>query len=159
MSKAGLKAALLYGSKLKSFNSISDAKEFYFTFYNRLKDEFIDLCKENEILFTNYSVESLKDLEKWYFELLEEDKFESIGISREEFEQCMGVYFAEVVVQNNKDASLIVEEFPFVPGKYNMVVNKGLASMTFFGLCVDWYSRTGNKRRTLLFREYNKYFS
>ena len=158
MSKFGLKVAKLHGLKMKGFKNISEAEEFFSSFRDLLIDKFSEICYKNGFNSFDYSVESLKDLEKLYFELFDENKFSTIGLSREEFEQCMGLYFGEVVIRNNKDAKYVVNEFPFVPGKYDLYINKGLAHIAIVEFCKEWYARTGNKRRTLLFREYNKYF-
>ena len=158
MSKYGLKITKQYGSNLNEFNNISEAEAFFFSYRDDLLDKFSIICNKSRFKSYDYSIESLKELEKWYFELFEEDKFSNIGLSREEFEQCMAMYFGEVVIRNNEDAKYVVKEFPFVTGKYEFYINKGLLSIAFVLMCNEWYTRSGNKRRNLLFREYNRYF-
>ena len=90
--------------------------------------------------------------------MYEENAFGKFGLSQEEFEQIMSFYWGEVVVKNNEDAKWVVEEYPFAKGKYEFLVNKGLLSMAIGNSFRDLYKRQDNKRRNLLFREYNKYF-
>ena len=63
----------------------------------------------------------------------------------------MSVYFGEVVVRNNDNAKWVVEEYAFVEGKYELMVNKGLLSN-------NWFNEPCNKKHNLLFRQYNRYF-
>lgn len=65
----------------------------------------------------DYTVESLKRIEKWYFDLYEKGGFREVGLTQGEFEKMMSVYFGEVVVRNNKDAKWVVEEYAFTKNK------------------------------------------
>ncbi|MBD5467511.1 MAG: hypothetical protein HDR21_05075 [Lachnospiraceae bacterium] len=71
----------------------------------------------------------------------------------------MSIYFGEVVVRNNKDAKWLVEEYPFSKSKYEFLVNKGLVSMSIMNNFHDLCKKQNNKRKNLLFREYNRYFA
>src|SRR5262249_25888723 len=113
MSKRGLKAADQHGNALPSFASHEDAVSYYFAF----RDKHISLLKSISMgrsqFEMNYSPESLKRLEAWYFELYENDSFESCRTERATFERCMAMYFCEVVAKNFPDAEWVVEEFVF----------------------------------------------
>ena len=157
MSKAGLNAAVAHASRLKSFADLKDAEEYFFSYRDKLLKKIAALCLYTDLFAADYSADSLKELEKWYFDLWEKDEFSKIGVSQNEFEQMMSVYFGEVVVKNNPEARWVVREDSFVNGKYELFVNKGnlFFSIPFRG---DWCDRPGNKRRNKLFRDYNKYF-
>ncbi|MGN0543620.1 MAG: hypothetical protein ACI4JG_09245 [Acutalibacteraceae bacterium] len=114
MSKYSLYIARKYGEKLESFNSLDEAKEYFLSYKNNLLNKLENICKDNSSFSPNYTVDSLKQLEKWYFDLFENDSFESIGLNQEEFEDLMSVYFGEVAVRNNDNAKWIVEEFALV---------------------------------------------
>ena len=47
---------------------------------------------------TDYSPDSLKGLENWYFCLWDTESFEKQGTTIDEFEECMAMYFGEVMV-------------------------------------------------------------
>jgi hypothetical protein len=98
-------------------------------------------------------------LEKWYFELYEKNKFDKLGLDRNEFEKAMAIYFGEVVVRNNKEAKWEVEEYPFVPGKFDFGVRKGMGSMSLGNGFIDHYEEPNNKSRNSLFRRYNQHFN
>lgn len=70
----------------------------------------------------------------------------------------MSIYFGEVVVRNNDNAKWIVEEYAFVKGKYNLMINAGLLNMALVDKCNNWFKEPCNKNHNLLFRQYNKYF-
>ncbi len=47
----------------------------------------------------------------------------------------------------------------FFTKKYEFLVSKGLCSVSVVNKFHDLYRMQSNKRRTLLFREYNRYFA
>lgn len=159
MSKSGLKVAINYGDKLNDFKNVSKAEEYFFTYKDRTLDKLESICSNNDFFSADYSIDSLSKLEKWYFDLYEKKEFAKIGITQEELEKIMEIYFGEVVIRNNVKARWIVREYPFVKGKYELLVNNELMSMTIIGKFNNLCSRQGNKRKKLMFREYNKYFN
>ena len=98
-------------------------------------------------------------LEKWYFDLYEKQSFGQVGLTQEEFESMMAVYWGEVIIKNNEDAEWVVEEYPFSQKKYELLVHKRFCGVSVVGKYHDLYHKQGNKRRNLLFREYNRYFA
>ena len=158
MSKYGLKIAIKYGEKLNEFNDISEAEDYFFSYKDNLLDKFETICSQNSYFSPDYTVESLKKIEKWYFDLYEKNEFDKAGFTQDEFEGTMAVYFGEVVVKNNEDAKWLVTEYPYSQKKYEFFVNKGLLSMSIINMFRDLYKKQNNKRRNLLFREYNKHF-
>ena len=149
MSKQGLKAALKYGEKLREFNDISEAEEYFLSYKDDLIKKLEMLCMQNPYFLPDYTVESLKKIEKWYFDLYDKNEFEKI----------MSIYFGEVVIKNNEDAKWIVNEYPFSKKRYEFMVNKGNLYMSIINKYHDLYKMQNNKRRNLIFREYNKYFA
>lgn len=137
MSKYSLNVALQYGEKLKKFSNLDEAEQYYLINKNCLLNKLEVLCKDNFSFLPDYTIDSLKQLEKWYFDLFENNLFDTIGLDRKEFESLMSIYFGEVVVRNNDNAKWIVEEYAFVEGKYELMVNKGLLSMSIDNKCND----------------------
>ena len=156
MSKQGLETALKYGEKLKEFQSISDAEKYFFEYKDSLLNQFERTNGDGAFTF-DYSIDSLKTLEKRYFELWEKDDFASFSVSREQFELMIGVYFNEVAVRN-AGAKWEVKEFPFIRGKYELAVSLGLMTMAGLGHFIDLCTLKGNKKRNYIYREYKKYF-
>ena len=159
MSKYSLNVAQQYGENLESFNSLDEAEQYFLSYRNSLLNRLENICKNNFSFMPDYTADSLKQLEKWYFDLFENNSFDDIGLNQEEFEEIMSIYFGEVAVRNNDNAKWIVEEFAFVKDKYVLLVNKGAMNMAIDNKCKNWFKKPDNKRHTLLFREYNKYFS
>jgi hypothetical protein len=159
MPEKGLKVAIKYGENLHDFESIKEAEMFFLKFKDELLIQLELVSKESDIFKVDYNVESLKSLEKWYFEIYEKNKFDKLGLDRNEFEKVMAIYFGEVVVRNNKEAKWEVEEYPFVPGKFDFGVRKGMGSMSLGNGFIDHYEEPNNKRRNSLFRRYNQHFN
>ena len=158
MSKYAFNTAIKYGKKLCAFNNLSEAEDYFISRKDFLLNKLKAVSTQTSAFVPDNTVESLKKIEKWYFDLYEAKAFDRFGLSREEFEQIMSFYWGEVVVKKNEDAKWVVEEYPFVKGKYELLVNKGLFGMAIGNPFRDLYKRQNNKRRNLLFREYNKYF-
>ncbi len=158
MTRLGLKAALRYGEKLSKFKDMEAAEEYFFACKDKLLRKFEKKCAQYSLFNPDYSVESLKTLEKIYFDLYEARNFRKAGLSREEFESAMSMYFGEVVVRNNDGANFEVREFPFAQGKYEFYISKGLLSVAIADRFRDLYKQPGNVRKNHMFREYNRYF-
>ena len=107
MSKYSLNIAHQYGEKLESFNSLDEAKQYFLSYKDSLLKRLEDLCKDNSFFSPDYTIDSLKQLEKWYFGLFENNLFDTIGLDREEFENLMSIYFGAVVVRNNDSAKWV----------------------------------------------------
>lgn len=158
MSKYSLNIAIKYGETLREFSNISEAEDYFISyrdyFLNRLKA----ISAQDSAFFPDYTVESLKKLEKWYFDLYEKNAFDKVGLIQKEFESIMSVYWGEVIIKNNADAKWVVEEYPFSQKKYEFLVNRGLCNVSIVDKFHDLYKKQNNKRRNLLFKEYNRYF-
>ncbi len=156
--KSNLKVAYQYGEKLQSFKNKQEAEEYFYAYRTCLSNKLKSICKNHSCFLPDYTVESLKVLEKWYFDLYENNSFDILGVDQHEFEDMMSIYFGDVVINNNSDAKWTVVEYPFTQEKYELMINKNLFSMTIKKCCRDWYKEPSNKRHNLLFRTYNRYF-
>lgn len=159
MSKKGLKVAMEYGEKLREFDNVLKAEKFFKKYKDELLIQLELVSQESDIFKADYKVDSLKNLEKWYFELYEKNEFVKLGLNRNEFEKLMAIYFGEVVIKNNIDAKWEIEEYPFAPGKYTFGVTKGYGSISLGDGFIDHYKEPNNKRRNSMFRWYNHYFN
>ena len=158
MSLFGLKVAKQFGGKLPSFKSQNEAEAFLFQQRDERLQLLLESAKNTNIFATDFSQESLKNLESWYFALWESSGFDKLRITREEFESCMASYFGEVVVRNHSDAKWVVQEFAFQNGRYEIGVQRRLGTV-MLSRFTDHYKQPNNKRRQNLFKMYQKYFS
>ena len=120
--------------------------------------EFEEIARSMGSFSPNYTVDSLKALEKWYFELWEKDNFASITVSQGTFERMMALYFNEVVVRNKEGAKWTVTEYPFLRGRYELGIECRLMSMMGSGHFINLCTKEGNKRRNFMYREYKRYY-
>jgi hypothetical protein len=154
MTRHGLQVALRRDKSLPSFSSQEDAERALFQLRDELRYEIQQLADRSDVQL-DFSPESLKTLERWYFDLRRTDGFAELGVSQEEFERCMGFYTSFVYTENDPNFRWSVEESPLVKGKFYIGVTKGLMTVA-----VSHHSRTlelkNNKRMQSIYREYKK---
>lgn len=70
MSRYGMEIAIEYGKKLKKFRDISKAEDYFFSYKDNLLKKLETFCAKNSCFVPDYTVESLKKIEKWYFDFV-----------------------------------------------------------------------------------------
>jgi len=152
MSRTGLHAARLFGSQLPEFRSLAEAELALRSERDRLIRGLTDLAPRSAAFRPDFSPESLKDLEGWYFELLDAGKFRSIGSDEETFERAMAMYLGEVLVRNAPPFEWFVTEFAFQPGRYEIGVRRPLDHVMLSRLTPT--PRERNRREQSIWRRY-----
>jgi hypothetical protein len=99
VSKQGLKVARQHAEGLPCFESLADAERTLFARREHLLRRLQGAAGSSPETRLDYSPESLKRLEAWYFKLLE-NSFDASGIDRTEFEQAVSMYLGEVFTKN-----------------------------------------------------------
>jgi hypothetical protein len=158
MSLFGLKVAKQFGEKLPSFKNQAEAETVLFKQRDEKLQQLLEMAKTSGIFVPDFTPESLKPLEQWYFELYESKGFSKLATTREEFESCMAAYFGEVTIRNCPDARWAVREFAFERGKYEMGIQKKLLHL-MLSKFTDHYKQPNNKRRQRLFGIFNQLFA
>lgn len=102
MSRYGMKIAVEYDDRLLSFPNQVEAEITLLGLKDDCLSHIDSLSNQNTIFKPDFTPDSLKKLEKWFFELFENVSFRNIGTNQSEFETCMAMYFGEVAVKNNK---------------------------------------------------------
>jgi hypothetical protein len=145
-----------HGEKLPAFSDRQAAEHYWFTFRDKHLALLSQMAQEHREFALDYAPPSLLQLEQWYFNLYENDTFESIGITREAFEICMAMYFGETAVRST-GAQWIVEEYYLVPGKYELGIRRERLTMMLDRFS-DHFRAPNNKKKQNLFRRYELYF-
>jgi hypothetical protein len=156
MSREGLKVARSASRRLPAFSSQREARSRLLALRDDRLSRLKAWAKQAAEFRLDSAPESLKRIEAWYFALVDDDGFRSLGTSREEFEDCMASYFCRVVVATHADAKWVVEESPFVRGRFEVGVQRGYC--TWAGSFRDHFRAPANKSRTRIFRDYQKFF-
>ena len=156
MSRQGMQAAREYAEKLPSFPDQETAEKHLFEYRDRILQEFLDASASSDLFNADFSPDSLKSLEKWYFELWESNSFDQIDMSREKFERCISMYFGEVIIRNASEFEWFVDENVFIPGKYMIGGRKEMISISLTRE-TDLYARHDNKRRQSIWRAYPRW--
>jgi hypothetical protein len=148
MTRAGMVAAIDHGSQLPSFESQSHAERTLFAQRDASLRDLLDEVGPEVLL--DGSPESLTRLERWYFENEEPTRTKS-GTS---VASGIGFYLGRVLCVNANFA-WIVQEYVFMPGRYEIGVSRGgLSIMLSRGRSPH---RDGNVQMKSLLREYRKY--
>lgn len=141
---------LLHAAELPRFASIEAATESLIKRKDAVLSEIASIPELSKIL--DFSPESLKDLEKWYFLSGKPDK----TLSGTPVELLIGFYFGEVLCRHGGYQWKVVEGSLSEDG-YEIVVNKRLVT---FVLNNGWTPREpefNNKRMQSLWRDFNRY--
>lgn len=155
MTKLGLKVAIAHAQQLPIFTSLEDAQQSLFDMRDKIYRVICSIEKQH-CLGLDFSPESLKTIEKLYFELLKLDTFDAVGLSQESLEFVLGYYMAFTCVQNNREFKWVVEESPFSAGKYEIGIQKHLFTM-MVGPIKHLPKVRNNKLRESRFRDYKQY--
>jgi hypothetical protein len=147
MSRKSLQAAFQYSKDLPTFSSLPEAEKALLDLKDSTLEVFLD---ENGIaLGLDFSPESLKSLEQWYFEYT----YPNNALGNYSLAHAIGFYFGEVFCRS-AGFSWIVEKCVFIKDRYEIGVNRNLCTIMLTK------GRTppvdGNKRRQSLWREYKK---
>lgn len=158
MSRQGLKIALKVGQSRIKFDNLKIAEKYF------EKERLIYLQKikvlqekyKNEKL--DFSPESLKSIEKIYFDFYENDKFDENNISKNDFIKLLGIYNGFVYVKNEKAKWKVQKEVFVNDNRYflGIELNGGFCFIDCSGIS-HLEKLTNNKRRQSMYREYKKY--
>ncbi|HEY8099381.1 MAG TPA: hypothetical protein VIF82_01410 [Burkholderiaceae bacterium] len=148
MSRQGMIVAKQYAEQLPIFSNKGEAEQNLLTQRDATLFEFIS--EHSAALGLNFSIESLKELEAWYFQMRRPDS----GGTGYSLPHAIGFYFGEILCRNY-GFKWTVEEFVFKKMQYEIGVTKNrLTIMLTKGKCpkID-----GNKRMQSLWRECKSY--
>jgi len=159
MGKLGLFVARAFGRRLPAFGSQREAEVALFRRRDCALERMIELSElAGGAFVADFTPESLKCLERWFFSLSDSEAFSKFSTSRTEMEECMPLYVGEVAARNCPDAKWVVKEYVFESGKYEIGIERGLMTV-MYGPMTDLHKRPGNKRRQSMYREYASQFA
>jgi hypothetical protein len=148
---------LARGKRLPRFNSLEEAEHELLRTRDHLLVVLDRVIASSAQFRLDSSPESLKELEKWYFKLLNrEDDFRSVGLTRDELERAISMYLGAVLVANVSTFKWKVEEDALLKGRYEIGVGKPLLTLNLT-LGSNLESRPNNKRQQSLWREFCQY--
>ena len=148
MSRAGINVAQQFGADLPCFPNAEAAELELHALKRRCLTELASIAELAPLL--DYSPDSLKSLERWYYENGEPKAITSNTSTA----QAFGFYIGEVYCQNAR-FEWIVKEFAFMKGHFEIGVHRPGMSIMFTKGRLP--ASTGNKLKQSLFREYKKY--
>ena len=158
MSRAGRRAADDLGRTLPRYGSQEEAERALFTQRDLLLDQLRTAAAASPSFRFDFTPESLKTLEGWYFAMDERGTVATSGLSPETFERCMAMYLGEVMVRNHPAFRWVVREFPFVPGTYEIGVDRGTLAVMLTRIG-EVRTRRNNRKHESIWREYRRWVS
>ncbi|MBD1383241.1 hypothetical protein [Metabacillus arenae] len=137
-----------YGKDLPSFENEFLAQNYYFEYRMEQLSLFIDLANHFGY-HPDFSAESLDDIEEFYFELFQSNGFIDIQMTINELEECLSIYFGEVLVRNHDRIEWVVKEYPFAKEKYAAGLQYGKKTRYFKNLFENYYltAKSSTERR------------
>jgi len=155
MSNTGLRAAKLFGSNLPVFRGVAEAERALYGERDELVRNLAEQSRRSAAFRPDFRPESLKDLEHWYFELLEGGGFDSIDTHQETFERAIAMYLGQVLVRNAPPFEWFVTEFAFEQDRYEIGVRRPLYEVMLSRLSPA--PRERNRREQSIWRTYRKH--
>jgi hypothetical protein len=152
MTRAGLLAAKLFGSRLPTYRDLAHAERALLSRRDELLQELVALSRLASSFRPDFRPESLKNLERWYFDLKDGPGVGSIGTDEETFERAMAMYLGEVLVRNVPEFEWFVTEFAFEQGRYEIGVRRPLFALMLSRQTFP--ARERNKRGQSMWRTY-----
>jgi hypothetical protein len=152
MTRAGLLAAKLFGSRLPTYRDLAHAERALLSRRDELLRELVARSRLASSFRPDFTPESLKELERWYFELNDGPGVRSLGTSEETFERAMAMYLGEVLVRNVPEFEWLVTEFAFEQGRYEIGVRRPLFALMLSRQTFP--ARERNKRAQSMWRTY-----
>lgn len=147
MSRQGLVAARQHGAILPAFGSLEEARHALYMDRDAVLGELQNIEALRGKL--DYSPESLKSVERWFFQAGQPATIGGCPLPR-----AIAFYLGEVFCRH-ASFHWIIEEDAFVKGKYEIGVTKGLLSIMLTR--GRQLMLAGNKRMQSLWREFRKY--
>lgn len=158
MGKSRIDTAGEFGEQLPSFSSLSEATEYFEHYKEAGLETLVRLTVAQPGFAMDYSPQSLKSLEAVYFKLMEANGFSDLGLSQQAFESLMGIYFGAVATRNDPAVHWIVQEFAFVPGKYELGVARGNTTVMVSSLRNLNLMQPERQKRDRLYRMFQRFF-
>jgi hypothetical protein len=158
MSRAGLKRAIEVGLSRKKFLDRAAAEEYFSDLRTDVLQTVASLQSEYPEERLDGSPESLKSIEKIYFDYLDHQKFDDDRLSKDKFEVLLAFYFCHVFVTNGK-ANWVVNEDEFVDDSRYYLAIRSINGFITIG-CTSHKNhdqKSANKKRQWHYREYKKY--
>lgn len=108
-------------------------------------------------LTLNYSGKSLIELEEVYFSFFQQNKFRDFQITVKELEECMSIYFGEVITIHLEDAKWLVKEYSFTEGAYVMGLQCGRTTTYFSNFFEEHYMTVRDASEQKIYQLYKRY--
>jgi hypothetical protein len=135
------------------FRDLDEARENLFARRDRDLDAVLSLARQSAMFDPDFSPESLRSLEAWYFTSGKAPKL--VALEEGQLERGIGAYFGEVLVRN-KSFEWFVTEYAFAPGRFDIGVRRGGVAV-MLTVSMDLATRPNNARKESLWRAYQKY--
>ena len=158
MPSNNLKTATVFGNDLPAFPNLESAKCTLLSKRDNSLTRFSKYLADQNGPSPDYSLQSLLELEKWYFSHTPKAKlFGLIKPEPSNFTSDIAFYWGQVVAQNIPDSEWVVEPFPFLDGRYEIGIRKGLCTIMLNSFYKTLHNPK-NKKHDSLWRTYHHYF-
>jgi hypothetical protein len=128
-----IEVAIEQGLKLKEFENLGMAEEYFFPLINLNSDILRKLFAELFNTDLQYSFIFLSTFDRIVNQCLSSKKYEYFGLTLEQFDRLLGVYFGELAVKNRYGKWIVLED-GFVKNRYNLGIEEANGYCYHMGL-------------------------
>ena len=128
-----IEVAIEQGLKLKEFENLEEAEEYFFPLIKLNSDLLRKLFSELFNTELQYSFQFLSTFDRLVNQCISSKKYEYFGLTLEQFDRLLGVYFGELAVKN-RYGKWIVREDGFVKNRYNLGIEEANGYCYHMGL-------------------------
>ena len=144
--------------KSPRFKNKKEAEKYFLDYKSTYLEYLRTISKNSEMFEMDFTPDSLKRLELWYFYLKENGKFSEENIDESKLLISISIYYGEILRRNTKKWKWVIDEYPFVKNTYDLFVGRLPHMGIMIQLNRKWaFYKIDNKRKQSLWREYKRY--
>jgi hypothetical protein len=148
---------LKQGLKLKEFDNLGKAEEYFFSLINSSIAILSKMFVESYNTDLQYSFKFLSTFDSIINQCLSAKKYEHFGLKLEQFDRVLGVYFGELAVKN-RYGKWIVREDGFVKNCYNLGIEEANGYCYHMGLTLTSSNFNLNNNKSVTLKVFTETF-
>ena len=152
-----IEVAIEYGLKLREFENLEKAEEYFFPLIEQYGNELKKLFSTVFNTDLQYSFSFLDIFDKIVRECISTKKYESIGLTHETFDRALGVYFGDLAVKN-RFGKWIVKEDEFVKNRFNLGIEEANGYCYHMGLSLTSADYKPNDSKAVILKKFTEKF-
>jgi hypothetical protein len=152
-----IEVAIQRALSLREFESLEKAEEYFFPLIEYYNNQLKKLFQEVFNTELQYSFSFLDVFDRIVKECISNKKYESIGLTVEQFDWALGTYFGELAVKNRYGKWVVKEEI-VVKNRFNLGIEEANGYSFHMGLGLTNSNYNSNSNKPVILRIFTKKF-